>query len=176
MRFLIDAYNVIFSKPGLFKDDRDVLIDFLECCPQELFHVVFDAHFEESLWEKKQWRKGIKIIFTALGQTADDYILAFLNKHSAQEWTVVSNDQKIIQGSYRLGAKVLSSQAFIQWIKTHESLEAPETKPNFTSPLDFDRYLQQFSGEKKEKPPFTGFQDPELQRLWKIFCKELKKN
>lgn len=121
---IIDGYNVINGWPELkklavenFEESRRQLIEMMaEYQSFKGLHIiiVFDAHMVKGNMEKSDMIKGIKIIFTKEGETADSYIEKFILQLSKKNRAaVVTNDwaeQQMILGG---GATRISIREFI---------------------------------------------------------------
>src|SRR5690349_21512057 len=99
VHYLIDGYNLLFALPeipkGTWPEKRAELLDFLERRRphgNNALTVVFDSR--EGLGDKLR-QNNLMVIFTA-GETADDYISAYVRRASHPRMLiVVSNDQGI---------------------------------------------------------------------------------
>lgn len=121
---IVDGYNVIGAwhdmrdlTPSDLEDARDRLADkLLNYCGHTGQHLVlvFDAHStKEALKEERMTDDGKKniVIFTAYGQTADNYIERFVRKHSGEKMTVASSDAllqvMVLEHSKRISSREL---------------------------------------------------------------------
>jgi predicted RNA-binding protein with PIN domain len=125
---LIDAYNVIHQISELQKL-LDVSLEkaryaLLQRCSLWLQHrrditdfwVVFDGKTEFAHQNVHVQTSGIRAIFTNTTQTADEKIIEIIRygSYTPAQYTVVSNDNFVINNSKSLGAKVISVQEFQQ--------------------------------------------------------------
>jgi len=123
---LIDAYNVIHLIP-CFADlldvslerARDALVHRCTMWKQSRrditdFWIVFDGKSEFAGQSSGSTVSGVLSIFTITGQTADEKIIEIIEygDYNAAQYTVVSNDNFVINNSKSLGAKVISVQQF----------------------------------------------------------------
>lgn len=132
---IVDGYNVIHRIPELSKrlsnsleSAREGLIsyckkwrmtrrDISECC------VVFDGD-SSVLGARSQVARGVRVVCTKTKESADDRILNLIEQgHGAGEYVVVSDDNKVCQGSRRLDAKVISVSEFYGTLTTKRKLE-----------------------------------------------------
>jgi len=130
---IIDGYNVIHRIPELSKrlsnsleSAREGLIsyckkwrmtrrDISEC------YVVFDGD-SSVLGARSQVARGIRVVCTKTKESADDRILNLIEQgHGTGEYVVVSDDNKVCQGSRRLDAKVISVSEFYGTLTTKRS-------------------------------------------------------
>ncbi|NLM03518.1 MAG: NYN domain-containing protein [Clostridiales bacterium] len=110
---IIDGYNIINAWPKL----KDIATDSYDEARRELIEmmaeyqsfkginiiIVFDAHMVKGNIGKRDKIKGIKIVFTKEGETADSYIEKVIPQLSKRNYvTVVTNDwaeQQMILGA-----------------------------------------------------------------------------
>lgn len=129
-KILIDGYNFLWQD-RIFRDEairghdkgREAVLDWLAKRPQlQAFDVtvVFDAYKAGSWTAQEHVDRGLRVVFTADGQSADDWIRA-----AASEWgpsaIVVSSDQEVMRNAEKKGCGILSSREF------QIALERPET-------------------------------------------------
>ena len=135
MHRIVDGYNLLFTsgeygtvKGRNMKGARERLIDDLSRYQRVRGHgvtVVFDAQgqvaFKSGGNERGiERRKGINIIFTRRGETADQVVVELANESRGIERVVVSSDNEVVRGSRRRGAVVISSEGFMK--KMEEAL------------------------------------------------------
>ncbi len=120
---LVDGYNVINAWPELcaFKDNlefaRDRLVDIMAhygAFKDYRVVIVFDAHFVIGGEMRRQIVKGLSVIYTEEGETADSCIekMAYALVKQGQEVYVATSDgaeQMLIlgAGAYRISAREL---------------------------------------------------------------------
>ena len=117
LRILVDGYNFIGFSGGLtgdLKGERDRLIGQLAeyqkirgipVC------VIFDAWKEGLLSQHVEHRNGVEIIFSRLGETADQVIIRLIRK-LGEQCVVVSGDREIVQVAARSGSTSVSPREF----------------------------------------------------------------
>lgn len=170
MHYLIDGYNLMFRvlKAGDdLQKQRERIIHDLNAKIQFLgldATLVFDAQYQFGAAQRTHY-KQVEILFTAEGETADDYILHELksSQHPAG-YTVVTSDKKLAWLSRRRLAHTEEVDEFLGWLnkryknklrRLKEAREAPvppkpakkqpPVVPIPTSPEEcFNYYLQQF--------------------------------
>ena len=114
MLYLIDGYNLFFrSPPGpTFEQKREALIEKLIQISKDYsiqITVVFDGKIEDLPAPIPHWHKGISLVYTANGQSADDYILEEVHlARTPATITVVSSDEKLSKQCRLEGSKSLS--------------------------------------------------------------------
>ena len=121
IHIIIDGYNLIRQSKYLSTLDlqdiqlgREALIDMLAAYKKIKAHritVVFDGTRALHLTQQRDRQKGIFIIFSHHGESADAVIkkMAFGEKQKA---LVVSSDQDIVQSANSSGAATISSVDF----------------------------------------------------------------
>lgn len=121
MHLIIDGYNLIHARPSLshlnpntLQWERDRLVDQLSLY-QKLksckVTVIFDGW--QSGWpvERIEVRKGVKIIYSRLGEKADEVIKRLI-KEEGSGAIVITSDQEIARYADRMTAPVISSDQF----------------------------------------------------------------
>jgi len=121
MRLLIDGYNLIRQSPTLgpaFEADperaRQELIGLLALYRKKRGHavtLVFDAGASIHLGAESSQEAGVRLVYTAQGQTADEAIA----RRTARLGTgvvVVTSDRDLARTCQRAGAEVMSSAEF----------------------------------------------------------------
>lgn len=115
---IIDGYNVI----GIFHKDmqkaRDDFIELLINYKKYKDHditVVFDGYKSGDREERLSFKGGIRVIFSRLGEKADDVIKRIISKDK-KEWIVVSSDKDIASYAWSINCIPLSSETFLMYI------------------------------------------------------------
>lgn len=121
IHIIIDGYNLIRQSNKLSEFDnqalqfgREALVDTLVAYKKIKPHkitVVFDGINAPSFLQHNDYIKGIKIIFSQQGESADAVIkkMASIEKERA---LIVSSDNDIIHYASRHGAATINSNAF----------------------------------------------------------------
>jgi predicted RNA-binding protein with PIN domain len=107
IRLIIDGYNLIRKFPPLsraeeadFSSGREKLLEWLSLYRQKVSNpvtVVFDGGKGGDLIEGRDIYKGIKILYSPLGKTADDLIKRLIDKEGEKS-LVITSDREL--GSY----------------------------------------------------------------------------
>jgi len=141
-RLIIDGYNVIWNWPGLKEHRHDALgaareklIEILleyQAFSGEKIIVVFDAYQVKGYQPRREEHRGLEVIYTEPGQTADSLIEALVTRLSGPEadMGVVTSDwaqQQIVLGK---GARRWSSGEF--YLEVQRVLSAIATKAKHT--------------------------------------------
>lgn len=172
-KYLVDGYNFLFCFPELFNDERASIIEYLSSKCSEInssITVIFDAYNTDSPWIKQKKIGKLRVIFTHSKETADDYIIHFLQKQPAKQYTVVTEDRGLSSECIIEGAYTIPPSRFLEIFRSTKIRKKVHTKT--PSKYEVEHYLNVFSKKKKapsQKEAFKGFDDPELQRLWKLF-------
>ena len=132
MHLIIDRYNLLHialplfqGAPEDFQRRRDQLIDQLSSYRQKRpceMTVVFDGWRGGWVTEKRERKKGIDLIFSKLGETADE-VIKRLVKERGSGAVVVTSDRDISKYAQRLSVAVIPSDQFRERID-HSSLQA----------------------------------------------------
>ncbi|MDD5711798.1 MAG: NYN domain-containing protein [Smithellaceae bacterium] len=133
MHIVIDGYNMIRQSDTLRRLERQgleagrrglvcVLSPYRKIRGHRIT-VVFDGWASGSPEEERDRMGGVEIIYSRLGEKADEVIKRIADK-SGEELLIVTSDRAVADFARRCGAKVLSSPVFEQRIK-----EAMETVP-----------------------------------------------
>lgn len=121
IHIIIDGYNLIRRSPALSALDRkdlqmgrDALVDMLADYKRIKAHkitVVFDGTAMPSIFGQRDTVKGIRILFSRDGRTADSVIKKMAEKEREQA-LVVSSDNAVVQFAASCGASVIASEEF----------------------------------------------------------------
>jgi predicted RNA-binding protein with PIN domain len=131
MHLIIDGYNLLHVSRSLIRLnsnqlqwERDRLIDQLSAY-QKLkpcrITVVFDGWQGGWSTEKRENKRGIELIFSKLGEKADE-VIKRLVKEKGSGAIVVTSDRDIAKFAERMAVSVISSEQF------REKLEVPASK------------------------------------------------
>jgi predicted RNA-binding protein with PIN domain len=124
MKIIIDGYNLMYRMEltGSLEQKREKMLDelaqFLSVNPNEML-VVFDGTKNPSNHRGKDVRHGIKIFYSAQGETADDYIMEMVEKRTgkAKMHLIVSSDRKITDFAREHFMKVMTSDEFVDYFE-----------------------------------------------------------
>ncbi len=121
IHIIIDGYNLIRQSKYLSILDlqdiqlgRDTLVDMLAAYKRVKSHritVVFDGTTAPLFSQKQDRQKGISILFSHKGESADTVIKKLARKER-QKALVVSSDQDIVQSAAASGAATVSAKDF----------------------------------------------------------------
>ena len=121
MFLIIDGYNLLHAgrSPGALRADdlqreRDRLIDqvssYRQSRPCEIT-VIFDGWKEGEVTERKERRKGIELVFSKLGEKADEVIKRLVREKGAGT-VVVTSDREVAGFAEKRGATSVTSDQF----------------------------------------------------------------
>ena len=126
IHIIIDGYNLIRQSKSLSILDmqdiqlgRDTLVDMLAAYKKVKSHritVVFDGNTAPLFSRQRNRRKGISIIFSHKGESADTVIKKMACK-DRQKALVVSSDQDIVESAAASGAATVSADDFENKLK-----------------------------------------------------------
>ncbi len=110
---IVDGYNVLYENPHLsrlarrsFEEGREMLITYLGAKAQAYeITVVFDGWRSGSMVETTEWARGVRVVYSRLGERADEVIKRLIDRSPAQT-VVVSNDIEIRTHALRAGCQV----------------------------------------------------------------------
>jgi predicted RNA-binding protein with PIN domain len=119
---ILDGYNVI-RRVSRFADRERVgleagrlaLLDALAAYGRATSHrltVVFDGIDDGDVVENRTRDRGIEILYTARGSSADEALVRLARDSSRGAVVVVTADRQVGRGAERVGAAVVSPEAF----------------------------------------------------------------
>ena len=121
IHIIIDGYNLIRQSSSLSILDRqdiqiarDTLIDVLAAYKKMKRHpitVVFDGTSAPLLTPNRAQQKGIKIIFSRTGESADE-VIKKMARREREKALVVSSDRDVVDSASAQGAATISSTHF----------------------------------------------------------------
>jgi len=132
MHLIIDGYNLLHSTQSLtrlnsvqLRWERDRLIDHLSAYQKlkpSRMTVVFDGWLGGWATEKKEVKRGIEVIYSKLGEKADE-VIKRLVREKGSEAIVITSDREISKYAERMDAAVIPSEQF------REKLEISSGRP-----------------------------------------------
>lgn len=147
---LIDGYNLMAKMDGLGGDleaQRERLIRTLGQYRTQKFHtvtVVFDGEKGGCMSESHERTMGVNIVFSRLGEKADDVIKDMAKKQDV-EYTVITSDKEIFSYVEGSGHTAIPSEEFIPKLRYDSGREVEIYK-------DEDTEYRGFSTKKKGNP------------------------
>jgi uncharacterized protein len=125
MIIIIDGYNLLPNlniKGSSFEQRRENMIaqlhDFIAVNPASVT-VVFDGHHNPSMHRGNENHGGIKVVFSAQGELADDVIEELIKKRKgkARDYLIVSSDRRLQTFAEENAMKWMNSQKFAEYFE-----------------------------------------------------------
>lgn len=128
---LIDGYNLLHASAGTdhdwmplpLEDARSAMVDFLATRRwgrRERITVVFDGSGTSALDMRAENQRGIEVLFSEAGVTADEVIQQIVrDAPNPRKILVVSADREIRDFVIRHGAKVIAPSSFLSTSEEH---------------------------------------------------------
>lgn len=164
MHYYIDGYNMLFrvmSRQGLnLRSQRENIIYELDKKITLIkldVSLVFDATFQIGERSRSHFH-SLEILFTAAGETADDFILDELkNSLNPEHETVVTSDKDLAWRARLRSAHTQSVEDFLIWLNKcyKNKLKSSSSTPKIKSPLPFSKKTEIPSSTPS--PTFTKF-------------------
>ena len=121
MIILIDGYNLLKGVSADSEIDeraRRTFLKILSTYAHKKNHkliVVFDAGLYE--WTSKEKIDGLTVIYSGRFQTADDFIMEYLDTHHTKDILLVSSDNEIGRHASGLEVPLIGSHDFFNLVK-----------------------------------------------------------
>jgi predicted RNA-binding protein with PIN domain len=133
LHVLIDGYNLMAKMDGLsgnLEAQRERFLKALSQYRAQKYHeviVVFDG--EKGGWgtESHERTMGIIIVFSRLGEKADDIIKRMVKEDNV-EYTVITSDKEVASFAETFGHTAIPSEDFIPKIRVRSSTDSIERK------------------------------------------------
>ena len=132
MNYIIDGYNVIGKLKAISLSDPEKeeklqkLIDRLAPGKKDSFHLIFDGHNHYHPHGSRTTIGRFKISFTALGESADDYLKHLIETtKSKTNICIVTSDSEILIEAARKRILTQRSELFL----SNLFKESPSQKP-----------------------------------------------
>lgn len=148
MHLIVDGYNVIRQSDTLrgyerisLEAGRQALLRSLAGYRQRRGHritVVFDGWAGGSPREERDRAGGVSVIYSRLGEKADEVIKRLL-QGGAEEIMVVTSDREIVNFAARRGKTSIDSVAFAALLEGVAGEPSPGTAPEAEAQEDDDR-------------------------------------
>jgi len=135
MHIIIDGYNLIRQSDTLrpleraaLEDGRKALLQLLTEYKKRKGHaitVVFDGWQGGSFREEQQKTAGVRVIYSRIGESADEVIKRLVRARRGEETLVVTSDREIRDAAERAGSVSMPSPDFeMRLITAEDSLPA----------------------------------------------------
>lgn len=130
MHIIIDGYNLIGTSHKDIEKAREGLIDLLISYKNIKNHditVVFDAYKQGDKYERSSLQGGVRIIYTRLGETADDLIKKTISE-IRKEWVIITSDRDVVKYTWSVNSIPVPSGVFFDILQrtlknTSENIE-----------------------------------------------------
>lgn len=178
MHYYVDGYNFLLRQDIIYELEqaRNQFLHYLSERAALLglqVTVVFDASFQDSLGARQHYR-GVEILFTEAGETADDWILKQIAISStARQSVVVTGDRQLRRLAGLLSAKTESIRHFQERL-----LKTPKEKNSVSRKEQVAKRIEElqsgFVGEASKlssSASSCGQSQQETERWLKIFEK-----
>lgn len=185
MRYIVDGYNLLFKEAwartaASLEQARKQLIEELDSLASTLnldLTVVFDAPFQSDDLRRGHYR-SLEIVFTAKGQTADDYIVSLADA-VGKKGIVVTSDRGLARRAKGAGATIEGVHDFLVHLRKKSRNKLAKSS---LSPLVIKKLAAPLEPKEEIFPPEQVTLDmnnlPSLADIpaWdKIFTARLKK-
>lgn len=114
LHIIIDGYNLIGTSHKDMEKAREGLIDLLISYKNIKNHditVIFDAYKQGDKYERSSLSGGVKIIYTRLGETADDVIKRIISE-VRKEWVIITSDRDVVKHTWSVHSIPVPSEVF----------------------------------------------------------------
>ncbi len=150
MNYIIDAYNLIGKLTNISLADKDKekkliqLLNNFNKKKKDYFILIFDGKNKETPYQSQQDLDQIKIVFTDILESADEYILRLIQSLPHKEnYTVISSDNEIKYKSKKNKLTCINSESFFRYISSQK--QNSETKKPLVEKLELDYWLNEFN-------------------------------
>ncbi len=114
-KIIVDGYNLIgIAHQDLKRAREEIIKQLIEYKKKKGYEItlVFDGHIGGLGRETIEYVGGIKIIYSALGERADDVIKKIIQKDKSF-WIVISSDKEIEKAAWRENCVAINSETFL---------------------------------------------------------------
>jgi predicted RNA-binding protein with PIN domain len=154
-RLIIDGYNLLhssYSIRSIGKEETGDLIELLRRYKRQKSHtitMVLDGHEGGMPTQKTERIKGIAVIYSKLGEKADQVIERLVRQRGGS-CVVVTSDRELADSVERDGAAVVGSDEFMERLKMAEFINLKgEVEPD--EPAEDARIHTRKKGNPKRK-------------------------
>ena len=159
MRYLVDAYNLLFrtlKKRGSLEKSRQLMIAELNEVASRLklqITLVFDGADEHQPLASRGHFDSIELMYTPREKTADECILEEVsNSKNPSGLTVVSNDRELTGRCKQRGAHKMTIDTFITLVTKKQSQKRSSPTRRFReSTAEFERLLKIFESRMQDR-------------------------
>jgi len=130
----------------------DAMIDYRKMKDHDIT-VVFDGYKNGMATQQVSFRDNVKVIFTRLGERADDVIKKTVSQER-REWIVVTADRDIADHAWAAGSVPVAPEKFMDIIKRQHKINADEVLEASDDDGDDEKHERKgnpYRPSKKEK-------------------------
>jgi len=161
-KIIIDAWNVIWKIPEI----SELIPEELQLARQRfnqllknyfqqksvIYKIIYDG--QPGIISSQSEHRGQDVYFSKNPESADQKIIQLLkNQKEQSQWTVITSDRELSGKIKNYGAKIVSSESFIQKLNKRlppSSLNPKKENPNI-SPDEMDFWLDLFNSDDNLK-------------------------
>jgi len=142
----------------------NLLIDYKKIKAHDIT-VVFDGYKNGAGTEHVAVRGGVKIIYSRLGERADDVIKRIISK-DRKEWIVVSNDRDIANHSWSVNSIPVPSESFFGIVSRHAGQGVKQTNEETADELSYKDFEEDgYSHSPKGNPHQLSKKEKAIRRV-----------
>ena len=172
MHYLIDGYNLLFKENWALslQNAREKLISELDRIATILTldcTIVFDAHFQTDDLHRGHYN-SLEIVFTAHGQTADEYIASYV-EHQKKKIVIITSDRGLQAKVKAFGKDIETVKHFLTRLRKRCYNKLAKTSPpkKKEKPLPAKKPPGKIKVDMKNLPPLS-----DLDTWEKIFTQD----
>jgi uncharacterized protein len=150
---IIDGYNVIGILHKDMEKARDILIDALVGYRQMGDHeitVVFDGYRNGMPTQKVSYKGNVKVIFSRLGERADDVIKKTVSQEH-REWIVVTADRDIVDHVWAADSVPVPPERFMDIITKRLRIKNADVQAVQGKDQVYGKYVVQAGDEEDDQ-------------------------
>lgn len=122
MIIIVDGYNLLkqlFPAALVSERERHTFIMYMRSYARKKEHeivIVFDGG--PYTWPTKEDHSGIRVVYSGVHESADDYIKYYIDRHTNQDLLLVSSDRELCVHADKRGIASINSLDFYHIIRT----------------------------------------------------------
>lgn len=148
---ILDGHNLIGRSRGLSLDreaeGREALLRRLAAWGRRGVTVVFDGNRPGA--RKTEKFGGVRVVYSPAGRSADDEVLALLDRGNPRACTVVTSDRRLASEAAARGARVETSEDFLARLGRRRRPSAAEPRAAAPEAGEVEEWLRLFQGGHK---------------------------
>ncbi|MCH9612169.1 MAG: hypothetical protein S4CHLAM102_06530 [Chlamydiia bacterium] len=153
--YIIDGFNLLFATDLDYPDKEAFALQvdqYLHSINANGLIIYDDRKNLGQSHPSKQHLKASELVYTPQGMCADSYILEWLNAHPKAPIVLVSSDKRLITFARELGARSITSQAFISKVqKEAKNHTSDKQKPSHSTPSEIEYWQKLFEDRMDDK-------------------------